>query len=58
MIGMTHVDVDLPNGASRVLVDGQVRFDQDEPILIDSIKRTLYDSDPIAGFRYAKHSLP
>jgi len=37
MIGMMHVNLDTPNGAGRILVDGQLNFMQDEPILIDSV---------------------
>jgi len=37
MIGMMHVNLDTPNGAGRIMVDGQLNFMQDEPILIDSV---------------------
>jgi hypothetical protein len=58
MIGVAHVNVDVPNGAAKTIVDGVLRFDQDEPILLDSIKRTLYNFDPISGRMYQKYSLP
>lgn len=41
-----------------IRADGLIHFDQDEPILIDSIKRNLYDIDPISGDMYKRHSLP
>jgi hypothetical protein len=58
MIGISHINVDVPNGAAKTIVDGFLMFDQDEPILLDSIKRTLFNSDPISGPLYQKHSLP
>ena len=47
MAGLVHVDLDTPNGVARALVDGQLKFDQAAPILIDSITRTLYSENPI-----------
>jgi hypothetical protein len=58
MIGLAHVNIDVPNGAAKIIVDGELEFVQDEPILLDSIKRTLYSSDPISGPMYQKYSLP
>ena len=47
MKGIMHVNLDTPNGMSKGFIQGDLLFDQDAPILIDSIKRTLYDSNPL-----------
>jgi len=47
-----HVNLDTPNGAGRIMVDGQLNFMQDEPILIDSVQRTIYNYDPITAKEY------
>lgn len=53
-----HIDIDTPNGASLVYVDGQLNFKQDNPILIDSIKREIYNEDPLDPENVKKYSLP
>jgi len=58
MAGMTHVDLDTPNGVAKARVDGQLKFDQAAPILIDSITRTLFDQEPINSVDYNKIGLP
>ena len=58
MIGMMHVNIDTPNGAAMTYVDGLLNFEQDEPILIDSILRTIYNYDPITAEQYQKYSMP
>lgn len=58
MIGMMHVNIDTPNGAAMTYVDGLLNFEQDEPILIDSIERTIYNYDPITAEQYQKYSMP
>ena len=42
MAGMMHIDLDTPNGVAKARVDGQLVFEQEAPILIDSITRTIY----------------
>jgi hypothetical protein len=42
MAGMMHIDLDTPNGVAKARVDGQLVFEQESPILIDSITRTIY----------------
>ena len=55
MIGMMQVSIDTPNGASRVVVDGNLKLYQSAPVLIDSIKRTLYNVNPLDEF--SKYSM-
>jgi len=57
MIGLLHANIDTPNGISKVYVDGNLNFDQDAPILIDSIKRTLYNSDPLESAQFEKYTM-
>ena len=47
MIGMLETFVETPNGAGKVIIDGELRFDQDEAILVDNVKRILFDVDPL-----------
>ena len=47
MIGLLYLDIDTPMGASRIVSSGTLDLVQDEPILIDSVKRTLYNIDPL-----------
>ena len=49
MMGMIHVEVNTPSGAGQTHIEGQLKFQQDEPILIDSITRTLFNYDPITN---------
>lgn len=58
MQGLLNVNIDTPNGAAMTVVDGSLSFDQDEPILIDSIRRTLYASDPISSAQYIRYGMP
>lgn len=55
MIGLIYVDVDTPNGASLIITDGELKLVQASPILIDSVKRTLYNVDPFDD--YQKYSM-
>ena len=43
MKGMLNVNLDTPNGMAKGIVTGELRLDQAAPILIDSIKRTIYN---------------
>ena len=58
MAGMMHVDLDTPNGVAKARVDGQLKFDQAAPILIDSITRVLFQEKPINSDSYANIGLP
>ena len=57
MVGMIHVSIDTPSGASTIIVDGQIKLKQTRPVLIDSITRSLYNSDPIMDVNYTQFSL-
>lgn len=52
MIGMIHISVDTPLGASKVIVDGQLTLQQRQPVLIDSIMRSVYDVNPFLDVHY------
>ena len=56
MIGMLYLDIDTPNGASRIIADGELEMKQSSPVLIDSVKRTLYNTNPLDD--YQSFSLP
>lgn len=58
MAGMMHIDLDTPNGVAKARVDGQLKFDQAAPILIDSITRVLFQEKPINSDAYANIGLP
>ena len=45
MKGLMQVDIDTPNGVSKALINGDLNLYQEEPVLIDSKKRTVYDKD-------------
>ena len=47
MVGMLHTVSETPAGAGKVSMNGYLRFDQDEAILVDNVKRVLFDDDPI-----------
>lgn len=49
MTGMVEAVIETPNGAGRTLFNGELVLDQDEPILIDSVKRVVYKEDPLAS---------
>lgn len=57
MGGLINVNIDTPNGASLVYVDGDLMFQQDAPILVDSVKRTLYKDDPLSSAELKRYSL-
>jgi len=40
-----QVDIDTPNGVSKALINGDLNLHQEEPTLIDSKKRTVYNTD-------------
>jgi len=45
MKGLMQVDIDTPNGVSKALINGDLNLHQEEPTLIDSKKRTVYNTD-------------
>jgi hypothetical protein len=50
MVGMLHVSIDTPNGASTIITDGDLSLHQSAPVLIDSVKRTLYNKNPLDDY--------
>lgn len=46
---MLEAVIETPNGAGRTLFHGDLALDQDEPILIDSVKRVIYKEDPLSS---------
>lgn len=56
MIGMIDTVVETPNGAGKVTIDGELKFYQDEAILVDNVRRTLFDVDPLMS-EYESRSL-
>ena len=57
LVGMVHFSVDTPGGASKILADGSLELEQNKPVLIDSITRNLYNSDPLTDANFAQFSL-
>jgi len=47
MTGLLHVNVDTPNGASKVIVQGDLNLKQDGPMAFDSVKRDIYLQNPV-----------
>lgn len=50
MIGLLYLDIDTPNGASKIITSGELNLHQSSPIMIDSQKRTLYNTNPLDDF--------
>lgn len=50
MIGLIHISIDTPNGACTVITDGELLLKQASPVLIDSVKRTLYNKNPLDDY--------
>lgn len=48
MIGLLHAEVESYTGIGKATLSGSLNFKQDEPILIDNVRRVLYDRDPLA----------
>ena len=57
LIGLIHLSVDTPIGASKIVSDGDLALKQTHPVLIDSITRSLYDIDPISGVNMEQFSI-
>ena len=51
------LQVDTPEGAARILSDGQIALRQQKSALIDSITRTLYDKDPLTDLNFEQFSV-
>ena len=47
MHGMLNAVVETPDGAGKVILNGNLNFYQDEAILIDNVKRSIWNDDPI-----------
>ena len=57
LVGMLHLSVDTPLGASKIMSDGSLELRQNKPVLIDSITRSLYDIDPLTDTTYEQFSI-
>ena len=57
MMGMLSLDIDTPNGAAKVIVDGDLVLKQTGPIVFDSNKRTIYKENPFSVSLISKHSM-
>ena len=57
MQGMLDLQIDTPEGAARILSDGQIVLLQQKSALIDSITRTLYNKDPLADLNFEQYSV-
>ena len=57
MIGLMQLSIDTPNGAAKVIVDGDLVFKQTQPIIFDAIKRTIYNTNPIDISLVEKNSM-
>ena len=47
MVGMIQAQLETPGGAGLVNLHGKIKFEQEEAILIDNVKRVLFDTDPL-----------
>ena len=52
MIGMFHVNVDTPSGASRIQTIGELQLAQASALPVSSTKRSLYDKNPFDDYRH------
>jgi hypothetical protein len=50
MISLLQVNIDTPSGASHVRANGELQMIQANPIHIDSMKRTIYYSNPFDDY--------
>lgn len=57
MTGLLSLDIDTPNGASKVIVDGDLHFKQTAPVVFDAIKRTVYKANPLDVSLVEKHTM-
>ncbi len=47
MIALLHLSIDTPNGAAKVIADGDLLLKQDGPVVFEQAKRTVYKQNPI-----------
>ena len=47
MIGMIQAQIETINGAGLVLMNGELKFEQEFPIQINNERRVLFNYDPI-----------
>ena len=57
LVGLVHLKVETPLGASKVVSDGILALQQNKPVLIDSITRSLYDQDPLLDSNFEQFSM-
>ena len=57
MIGLLNAEVESFSGIGKATLTGSLVFKQDEPILIDNVRRVLYNTDPLAE-DFGSTSLP
>ena len=48
MQGLGAVDISNPRGASAGTVFTRLRFDQNDPLAISNVQRTIYDYNPLS----------
>ena len=57
LVGMMHLSVETPLGASKIVSDGSLELRQNKPVLIDSLTRNIYDIDPLTDVNYEQFSI-
>jgi hypothetical protein len=48
-VGLSHLSVNCPLGASKIISNGELVLSQNKAVLIDSIPRTLYNVNPLTA---------
>ena len=51
MVGLLVIDIDTPNGASKVITTGELLLKENAPVLVDSTKRTIYNTNPLDDYK-------
>ena len=51
MVGLMVIDIDTPNGASQVITTGELQLKENAPVLVDSVKRTIYNTNPLDEYK-------
>ena len=54
---MLDLIVDTPVGASKVISEGTLVLEQNEPVLIESQVNTLFNKDPLTDANFARSSI-
>ena len=57
MTALLHLSVDTPNGAAKVIADGDLILRQDGPVVFDQAKRQVYKQNPLDLESVQKSSL-